>query len=128
MMKILKILYYYYYSFYRKVDDEPHAMTVFALSCSQSFLVNFIIQMISVHYFCYFVSTWPMVGVGMLFIIVNYFLFSKSGFSRKIVKSRPPVLFSETVTKGFVIVFFVVTTSFLFWGPILVKSMLERCK
>ncbi len=37
-MKILKILYYYYFSFYKKVDDEPHAMTVFALSVSQSLL------------------------------------------------------------------------------------------
>jgi len=59
-MKILKILYYYYFSFYKKVDDEPHAMTVFALSFSQSLLVNFIAQMIFAHYFCYFFSLWQM--------------------------------------------------------------------
>src|SRR5260370_39364427 len=98
-MKILKILYYYYFSFYKKVDDEPHAMTVFALSVSQSLLFEFIVQMISVHFFCYFISTWQLVSICVVFLIVNYFLFIRSGISKKIVRSQPPVLHNQAFTK-----------------------------
>jgi hypothetical protein len=118
-MKILKILYYYYFAFYKKVDNEPHAMTIFALSFSQSLLVNFIIQIISVHYFCYFFSTWQMLGIAIALIFFNYFLFVRTGFAKKLVKSPPPYIINRALTKGFVI---------LFLTGILTKSMLENCR
>jgi hypothetical protein len=127
-MKIFKILYYYYFSFYLKVDDEPYSMTVFALSVSEALLINFSAQMISVHFYCYFISTWPMLGVCAAMLTFNYFLFMKSGISKKIVKAQSPIIYSKTATKAFVIIFFIITTSFLFLGPILTKSMLESCR
>lgn len=127
-MKIFEILYYYYFSFYLRVDDEPHAMTVFALSISEALLINFIAQMIAVRFYCYFISKWPMLGVCVVMLVFNYFLFIKSGISKKIVKNQSPIIYNKTFTKAFVIVFFIITTSFLFLGPILTKSMLEDCR
>ncbi len=127
-MKIFKILYFYYFSFYRKVDDEPHAMTVFALSFSESLLLEFIIQVIFAHYYCYFFSTWQLVSMGVVLLIINYFIFIKSGISKKIVRSSPPFVINQRFTKAFVILFFIITVSFLFWGPILMKAMFEGCK
>jgi RHS repeat-associated protein len=63
-----------------------------------------------------------------LLIVVNYFLFSRSGVSKKIVNAQPPVLFSNTFTKSLAILFFIITTSFLFWGPIITKSLFENCR
>jgi len=127
-MKIIKILYFYYFSFYKKVDDEPHAMTVFALSFSQSLLLEFIVQIIFAHFFCYFFSTWPMIAIGVVLLAINYFIFIKSGISKKIVKSPPPIIINQTCTKALVILFFIITFSFLFLTPILTKSMLENCR
>jgi hypothetical protein len=87
-MKIFEILYYYYFAFYLRVDDEPHSMTVFALSFSKALLIYFIAQMISVHFYCYLITTWQMISMFALVLIVNYFLFIRSGTSRKIVKAR----------------------------------------
>jgi hypothetical protein len=128
LVKIFEILYYYYYSFYLKVDDEPHSMTVFALSFSEALLINFLAQMILVHFYCYLISTWQMICVFALLLIGNYFLFIRSGFSRKIVKLQPPIIFNKTFTIGFVILFFIITISFLILVPILTKSMLENCR
>ena len=127
-MKIFEILYYYYFAFYLKVDKEPHSMTVFALSFSEALLINFVAQMISIHFYCYLIATWQMISIFALVLILNYFLFIRSGTSRKIVKSQPLIIFNKTFTKIFVILFFIVTISFLFWGPILTKSMLANCR
>jgi hypothetical protein len=126
-MKILKILYFYYYSFYLKVDDEPHAMTVFALSISEALGINFVAELIAAHFYCYFIPKWPLLGVGVAMIIINYFLFIKSGISKKIVDAKAPIIHNRIVTRAFVILFFIVTTSFLF-SALIIKPMVESCQ
>jgi hypothetical protein len=127
MMKILKILYYYYYSVYQKIDDEPHAMTVFALSISQSFAVIFIIQLIFSHFFCYFFSLWQMIGIMVILLIINSLLFLRSGRGKKIVKASPPFIISHSFSKMFALFFFIITLSSLFFGPVLLKNIYENC-
>ena len=127
-MKILKILYYYYFSYYLKVDSSPHTATLISLSFSQSLLINFIVQMISAYYFCYFLSTWQMFGIGIAFIFFNYFLFIRTGLAKRLVKSPPPLIINQAFTKGFVILFFVITFSFLFLIGIFTKSMFKDCR
>jgi hypothetical protein len=127
-MKILKILYYYYFTFYKKVDDEPHAMTVFALSFSQALLVIFVVQIFFGYFYCYFFGTWPMIIIMAILIVCNYFIFIRTGMSKKLVKSPPPFIINQTFTKGFVILFFFITFSFLFLTAILTKSMLQNCR
>jgi hypothetical protein len=127
-MKLLNILYYYYYSFYQKMDAEPHAMTVFALSASQAFAIIFIIQVSASYFFCYFFDTWPMMVIFAAVLTGNYFLFSKSGRAKKIVKAHPPIIISQLITRLFVLLFFLITLSFLFFGPILTKSIRDNCR
>src|SRR5579872_4695789 len=127
-MEILKALYYYYFSFYKWVDDEPQAMTVFALSFSQSLLVIFSVQLFFAHFFCYFFPTWPLIVTAVIFIFSNYLIFIRTGFEKKIVKAPPPVIINRTITKLFVLMFFIITFSFLFLTPILTKLMFEGCR
>src|SRR5439155_16889244 len=98
-MKALKILYYNYLSFYKKVDDEPHAMTVFVLGFTQSLPIVFIIQIVSSYFFCYLIPTWIMMIVGLAFIGFNYLFFSRTGISKQIVRSPPPIIINKTFTK-----------------------------
>lgn len=128
LMKFITILYYYSYAFYKKVDDEPHSMTIFALSFCESLLINFIAQLVTAHFFCYSFSTWGMLGVMIAFLILNYFLFIRTGRGKRIVKSTPPVIYSNRIAKVIVILFFVVTISSLIYGPIVLKDLIENCK
>jgi hypothetical protein len=127
-MKFVTILYYYSYAFYKKVDNEPHSMTVFALSFCESLLINFFAQLATVHFFCYSFSTWGMIGVMIAFLILNYLLFTRTGKGKRIIKNTPPVIYNNRVTKVIVILFFVVTVSSLIYGPIILKNLTENCK
>jgi hypothetical protein len=127
-MKILKILYYYYYRFYVKYDDEPHATTVFSLSFSESLVINGIVDLICGRFFCYDFSKWAMILVTLLILTLNYLLYVKTGISKEIINKAPPELFGKDISRGFAIVFFLVSTSFLFWEPILSKEIFDHCK
>jgi hypothetical protein len=127
-MKILKVLYYYYFVFYKKWDDEPHATTLWSLSFMEALLINGVVQMFCNRLFCYFISTIPSILLFVAIIVVNYFLYIKSGLSRKIINAKPPpILYNVTFTKAFVILFVVACMSCLFWVPILTKSILDNC-
>ena len=127
-MKILKVLYYYYFSAYKKWDDEPHAKTVWSLSFTEALLINAVVQIFCNKVFCYFVSKWPTILLFAGILVINYFLYIKSGLSRKIINAKPPpMLYNITFTKVFVISFFIVCVSCLFLLPYLTESILNNC-
>jgi hypothetical protein len=124
----MNLLYYYYFLFYTKVlpDNEPHATTVFTLSLSEAFLINGVIQILIAHLFCMSFGKWQMITIFLLIIGVNYLLFSKSGKAKEIVKLKPKIFNSNKLSIFIVVLFFVITASFLFWEPIYVKQILEE--
>jgi len=126
----MKILYYYYYLFYTKVlpDDQPHATTIFTLSVSEGFLINGILQISLAHFLCISIDKWTMIGVLLLLIIANYFHFYLTRKCKEIVKLKPKLLNSNKLSMLMVVCFFLITFSFLFWGPVYVKHILEQCK
>ena len=127
-MNLFKLLYYYYFSFYKKFDNEPHSMTVFVLAVCESFPIVFIMQIASARAFCRIVPTWYSLLIGAAFIGLNYVAFIRSGLSKKIVKSPPPIIVSTQFSKGIAIAFFVITVSTMVCGPILAKSIMDNCR
>lgn len=127
----MNLLYYYYFLFYTKVlpDNEPHATTVFTLSLSESFIVNGVLDILLAYLFCFSLNKWSMIIISLLIMGINYLLYSRSGKAKKIIKLKPKVFNSNKLSIVIVILFFVITASFLFWGPIYVKHILEEhCK
>jgi len=127
IMKFFKLLYYYYYSFYQRFDDEPHAMTVFALGVCQSFPIIFIVQIAAAGIFCRIVPTWYCVGIGVLFIGINHFAFIRSGLSRRIVSGVAPMIVSSQFSKALAIAYLILSIAFMSLGPILAKLLIENC-
>ncbi|MDN3675581.1 hypothetical protein QWY99_21345 [Flavobacterium branchiarum] len=123
----MKTIYYYYYLFYIKIskDDEPYATTVFALSMSEGFVINFILNIISIHQYCYLIDKWIMIIVQLVVLIINYLFFNKSGKAIEITKEKPMFFFNHKLSVITTLLFFIITLSFMFWGPIYTKYLLE---
>ena len=129
--EMIKTIYYYYFLFYCKIlnDKEPHLLTTLALSASESFLVNGVLQIFLAKYFCISIGKWPMLGVLSFSLVLNYIYFHNYGNAKEIVKSKPRFFSSNRVSITLALLFFIVTISFLFWGPVLVKQIVKtNCK
>jgi hypothetical protein len=125
----MNVLYYYYYLFYTRVlpDNEPHATVIFTLSFSESLLINGIIDISSAH-FCKNMEMWLMIGIFVMLIAANYLIYSKTKKSRIIVEQKPAFFSSHKVSIIITLLWFIITTSFMFWEPIYVKDILDQCR
>ena|SRR5689334_7221950 len=127
----MDILYYYYYLFYTKVlpDDEPHATVVFTLSFSESLLANFVIDLIGVQVTCDFVlsSKWMMLGIFAIILAINYWVYFKQKRRDSILTGRPMFLQSNRASIILTGIFFLATTSLLFWGTDYLMEALKEC-
>jgi hypothetical protein len=128
-MLLLNVIYYQYFLFYKKVikDPEPHLATVLALSFSQSLLVNAIMYIIALKWFCYEIKVWVQFTLVLLLIFFNYLIYHRTGIAKEIIKQKPFI-----VNKGLSIaitwLFFFITVSWLFWGSIYGRHLLSQCR
>lgn len=126
---MLNVLYYYYYLFYKKIlkDPEPHLATILALSFSESLLINGSADILSVNFFCKKIGKWPMIGVLIILLALNYIYYNKSKKAQTIIKEQPVFLNSHYLTVIIILSFFILTASWMFWGAPYSKSVLEQC-
>ena len=127
----MDVLYYYIYLFYVKVmsDNQPHSRTVWALGVTSSFIINFSLDMGLAFFFGYTLSVFQMVSIAALLMLLFYFKYYKSGRGKQIVKKEKPKFFgSNTASIILTILFFLISMSFLFLGPDIVREILEKKK
>jgi|SRR5690554_696155 len=126
---MLKVFYYYYYLFYKRVlkEEQPHFNTYFSLSASIGFLVNGVIDFLVIKYFCVNIDKWYPIGVFCVILSFNYWIFDYRGLGKKIVDRQPTLFNSKRISIVLTIVFFVITVSWLFWGPFYSRYLLENC-
>jgi hypothetical protein len=126
----MRVFYYYYYLFYTKIlsEGKPHATTIFTLSMSQSFILIGIIDLIITQTFCISIGKWKMIGLTLIVILANYFIYGKSGKNLEIINSKPKFFNSNFLSIIITILFFVISVSVLFWGPVYTKNVLAHCK
>lgn len=127
----MDVIYYYCYLFYTKIikDNEPYATTVWALGFSEGFFASIILNIVSIHFWCFSLDKWKMIGIGIMFLLGNYFYFNKSGKAKKIVKIKPMFCNNHRISIILTIIFFAVLISSMFWGPIYTRYLLdEHCR
>ena len=124
---MIDVFYYYYYLFYTKVlsEDQPHSTVVFTLSFSLSLFVNGIFNLVTIHFANFALPPSIMIGTFIIIGLVNYFVYYRKGKGMRLVKRKPRFFNSHRITIILTLLFFLVTTSFLFWGPIYLKSMID---
>ena len=123
----MDVIYYYYYLFYKKIlkDDEPHLLTTMALSASEGFAFNVSLNIFFTRYFCLEVNKWVMFITIILFNILNYLYFHKSGKAKRIIKLQPKFFSSHRLSIILTLIFFIVTLSFLFCGGPVSRNIME---
>lgn len=125
----MKVLYYYYYLFYTRIlpDNEPNATVVFTLSFSQSLLVNGLINILLANWLCLKISFPFAVGIFTLLLLINYLIYFRKKKYLAILEEKPMFFSSHPISIIITSVWFIITSSFLFWTPIYLKDVLEKC-
>jgi len=122
---------YYIYLFYVKVisDNQPHSRTVWALGFLFSLIINCPLDMGLAYFFSYTLSIFQLISITALLMLLFYFKYYKSGRGKQIVKKEKPKFFgSNTASIILTILFFLISMSFLFLGPDIVREILEKKK
>lgn len=119
--------YYYYYLFYKKIlkDSEPHMLATMVLGFSFSLPIIGLIAITIAYLFNEKLSNYAMFGINLLMIVVLYFTLYRTGKAREIVKQKPMFFNSHVLSILITVLFFVITTSFLFWEPGYIRFILE---
>lgn len=125
---MLKVFYYYYYLFYSRVlvQPDPHFVTTLAISASEGFLFNAAVDYLIIKFYCVSIGKWPMLAIMMAFLIFNFILYGK-GKGEKIIKMKPLLWGSQHFSFAVTLIFFVISLSWLFWGAVLGRRLLEQC-
>lgn len=128
---MLKVLYYYYYLFYSKVliQPESHFVTILVLSAMESFLINYLIDFLSVHLFCAIPSEiwYKLLVVGTL-LIINFIYYEQNGKGKVIVKEKPKFFNDHRLSIVIVLVITLFIISLLFWAADYKMAVLNKCK
>ena len=130
MVNFFDVLFFYFYTFYNKIvkDPDPGLVTILGLGFLQAIIPNAILQIIFLKLYCVHFGAWRHFLITIIVVIINYFLYIKSGRLKKIIKTQPKIANSKRLSLVVVIAFFIVTASYLFWGPIYTKAIFEKCK
>jgi hypothetical protein len=125
-----RVFYYYYYLFYTKVipDDEPNATVIFTLGFTQSLWLNGILDFILIKGFCYKSGKWPMIFLTLALIGVNYLYYFRSKKYKEIIQEKPSFRGNHVLSAIIVLVFALIGISWMFWGGIVSRNILENCK
>lgn len=123
-------MFYFYYLFYKKImkDDSPHIFSCLGISACETFFVVNIVSCLLIQ-FCIKLGFWGSITIGVLITLLNVYYFIKSGRYKNIEKSKPMYFGNKWISIVTAIVFFIITVSSMFWGPIYLKHHIDMyCK
>jgi len=129
-MHLLDVLYYYYFLFYKKVisDPEPHFATVVGLTFSIGLLVNGSLHLLFLILFCFQITAWIHIVIAILifyFLFIDYY---QNGRAKHVLKKKPTIAKSHSTSIIITLLFVIITSSYLFWGSIYGRNLLDGCK
>lgn len=126
---MLRIFYNYYVLFYSRVlvQPDPHFVSILALSFIESLWLNAIIDTVSIVGFCYKIGKWPMIGILILLLFVNFKFYGSKSFQKVTAQKSQMFFGSHTLTILIVALISVLGISWLFWGSFFARSFLQTC-
>jgi hypothetical protein len=125
---MMKVFYYYYFLFYKSLnDDNPRVTTVLVFSFSESLLVNGVVNIILAYFFCWAMTKYYMLGILVIILLLNFFIFLTPERIKEIVNSKPMFFGSHRLSIAFTLLFFLTTMSTLFWIGYYLDAIIRNC-
>jgi len=129
-MFIFDSVYYHYFIFYSKVlrDPDPKIASILSLSFNQAIVINGILDISFLKLFCFQIAVWFQFTLSMAIAYINYLRYNKSNIGKEFVNQSPRTIKISKLSLALTILFFLITVSWLFWGPIVGRDILINCK
>ena len=126
---MIKIFYYYYHLFYKNIlkDDDSYFTARLAITASESLLLITIVDISSTYLFCWTLNKYYMAGITLIILSINSFFFLNSEKTKEIEKSKPKFLKSHNLSIVITWMFFLFTTSSMFWLDYAEQNILSNC-
>ena len=114
----MNVLYYYYYLFYKKssLDGEPEFTAKLALTASEALFLIAIIDIGVAYFWGVLLNKAWMIAITLLVLFLNLFFLLPKQKVINIIKNKPKFFESHRLSIIFCWLFFLLTTSTLFWG------------
>lgn len=106
-------------------DNEPHLLATLVLSFSISLPIIFTTGVLCAYFFNKLLNKWEMLGILLIIIIAHFFCLHRTGKAMQIVKEEPKIL-NNKLSIILTVVFFVITSSLLFYGPDIINGIMNK--
>ncbi len=126
---MIKTFYYYYHLFYKNVfnDNDSYFTAALSITASESLLLITIVDLSSAYFFCWPLNKYYMAGITLIILAINALFFLNSEKTKMIEKSKPKFFKSHNLSIVIAWIFFLITTSSMFWLGYVVQDILGRC-
>lgn len=126
---MVNTLFYYYNLFYRNVfkDSDSYFTARLALTASESLLIISVLDISSSYFFCYSLNKFYMAGITLIILALNLLFFLNSKVTKRIEKSKPKFFKSHRFSILITLLFFLATTSSMFWLGNVVEDIIGKC-
>jgi hypothetical protein len=123
---MIKVFYNYYHLFYSRLlpASNPRLTALLTLSFSLSLLIIGIIGTILAYTISYALNRYEMFGIFALTLAINYSKYYQNGRAKAIIEEHNMFFNSQKWSIVITTLFFVFTSSILFWGPELIRRIL----
>lgn len=127
---MIKIFYYYYHLFYKNIfkDNDSYFTASLSITASESLLLISIIDISSTYFFCWSLNKYYMAGITLIILAVNKLFFFNSAKTKNIAKTKPQFFQSHNLSIAITWVFFLITTSAMFWLSYVVENIINNCR
>ena len=127
---MLNVIFYNFHLAYRKLpkDVSPEVSACLALGACESFLLAGVLQICSLKYFCFDIDFRVFFILAVLLCAVNYWYYIIKENGEEVIDAKPSYFNSQRLSAFISLLFFLITVSWMFWGPIYSKHLIENCR
>ena len=125
----MRTFYYYYHLFYKNIfkDNDSYFTAKLALTASESLLVISVLDISSAYFFCWSLNKYYMAGITLIILAANTLIFFNSEGTKNVEKSKPTFFKSHRLSVALTWLFFLITTSSMFWLGDVVQEIISKC-
>lgn len=129
-MHYMRTFYYYYHLFYKNIfkDNDSYFTARLALTASESLLVISILDISSAYFFCWSLNKYYMAGITLIILAINILILFNSEGTKNVEKSKPTFFKNHKLSVALTWLFFLITTSSMFWLGDVVQGIMSNCR